>query len=81
MPNYRPADKTSTFGTYHSGLTVLPKEITFAEDNGVAYLNNILDYDNNTIIKNDDIKKYGIEEDGYAAFVPLNAADLSKTSA
>lgn len=78
LPNYRPADKTSTFGTYHSGLTVLPKEITFAEDNGVAYLNSILDYDNNTIIKNDDIKKYGIEEDGYAAFVPLNAADLSK---
>lgn len=78
LPNYCPADRTSTFGAYHSGLTVLPMEITLAEDNGAAYLNSIPAYDNNTIIKNDDIKKYGIEEDGYAAFVPLNSADMSQ---
>ncbi len=78
LPNYCPADKTSTFGTYHSGLTVLPKEITIAEDSGTAYLSDIPVYDNNTFIKNDDIKKYDIEDDSYAAFVLFNAADSDK---
>lgn len=78
LPNYRPADKTSTFGTYHSGLTVLPKEITIADDSGAEYQSDIPAYDSNTFIKNDDIKKYDIEDDSYAAFVLLNAADSDK---
>lgn len=81
LPEYRPENPDASFGTYHSGLTILPKELEIKGiETLLPYSNDILKSNDATVIKNSDIIKYGISEDSCASFVlfsDLNS-DLNK---